>query len=431
MRTVLASALFAVLAACASTPADPTTEELRLAEADVYFTALTSLDQFNGTVVLLRRGETIHLAAHEMSGDLPPTMAVDLSSQFDLRSVSKLLAKVAVVQLTADGVLTPETRVSEFYPDFPNGDRITVRHLMDNASGLPRELTNPPTDQMSLSRDEIIALAATEALAFEPGTDTRYSNVGYHLLYSIIGEASGLGFERYVEERIFAPAGMERSGAHFFGGRKNLDTYAYGHTVDDDGIEPILEFQPDEQRPAKLYSTAEDLGRLIRFLSSEPYASVLEKDGVIAHAGGTDGKRAYVEAGVAAGYGFAFLTNYDAIPFAQLVADTRAMLKGEPYEIPAPVMRTATDLPEEIMRRYVGTYRFEEIENLELEIRFEQGGLALYQNGELGGRLKAESEFVFFEAPQSKESITFRPRTDGRYDMLLDWQGVTWEGTPL
>lgn len=398
---------------------------------DTYFDALTGLDQFNGTVLARKDGEVIHLAAYTMDGDIPPTMPVEIGSQFDLRSVSKLIAKIAVIQLEQDGALSRTDTVDRFFPDFPRGGEITVQHLMDNASGLPREFTDPPEDQLALTPGQIMGLAAIERLEFDPGTDRRYSNVGYQVLYAIIAEAAGKPFVHYVEEDIFAPAGMTRSGGHFYSTRPAPDRYAYGHYLRDDKLTAIEAFEREDLRPAHLYASAADLGLLLEYMAREPFISAIgSDDGVIAHAGGTRGKRAYIEANTEDGYGFVFLANYDEIPFEQTVADMRAILEGEPYEVPEAIFRTATDLPDDILRRYEGTYSFAELGHLKLTIRLEGGQLNVYQDGSNNGPLTPESETVFFEDPESRDSVEFRLREGGGYDMLLDWQGVQWVGEP-
>lgn len=416
------------LSACTHTEFD---EEIRDVEIDAYFSALSGLSEFNGTVLAQRDGDVVHLAAYTIPGDLPPSMPVSFDSQYDIRSVSKLVAQVAVFQLEEDGLLSRTTTVAEVFSDFPRGDEITVQHLMDNQSGLPREFTNPPEDQLSLSADDILALATDEELEFEPGTDSRYSNVGYQVLYAMIAAVSGRSFVAYTEEEIFSPAGMAASGGHFGSTRAAPVHYAFGHFERDGELVALTEFEREDLQPAHLYSSAADLNRFLDFISAAPFSGALADEEVISHAGGSRGKRAYVETNTALGYSFVFLSNYDELPFSQVVSDMRAILEGEPYAIPERVFRTGVELPIPTLRRYEGTYSFAELEHLQLTIRFENGALSVYQDGKFNGVLTPENERTFFEDPESNESVVFRRRPDGRYDMLLDWQGVRWVGEPV
>lgn len=110
--------------------------------ADTYFTKLTELGNFNG-VVLLKKGEEIILKkAYNMQSDRASRLYVNENSQFDLRSIAKLFAKLSVIQLEAERKLSKEDKLSHFIPDFPNADKISINHLMTNTSGLPRSFEN-------------------------------------------------------------------------------------------------------------------------------------------------------------------------------------------------------------------------------------------------------------------------------------------------
>jgi CubicO group peptidase (beta-lactamase class C family) len=425
---LLALALLGLSAGCTSV--SPPFQSPEDGAVEAYFDALTAMDQFNGVVLAAKNGEVVHLAAYNMDRPDLPSLAVTTESQFDLRSVTKLLARLAVYQLEAEGRLELDDPVSRHIDGLPYGDRITIRHLMTNSSGLPREFTTLKKPPSALGPDDILRALARETLAFEPGSQSRYSNTGFQLLYLLIGEIAGESFVSYVEDAIFEPAGMTRSGAHF-GGESEAEDYAFGHYLKDGTLTPVLDFPEEDIRTAIHYSTARDMQKFLRFAAEGPHADKLASDGVIAHAGGTRGKRAYVETDLGEAISFVVLANYDGIPFSQINRDMRAMLTGGEYEIPAPINRTAISLPPETLSRYEGVYTFREIENLQLVFRVESGRLVVYQNGERAGVLKPESETVFFEDPEAAESMTFEQADGGSWDVLMDWQGVRWRGEQL
>ncbi|MEJ2585721.1 MAG: serine hydrolase, partial [Robiginitalea sp.] len=145
---------------------------------DTYLEKLTSLNQFNGAVLLKKDGKVLLRKAYNMASDTSGTFYVTTESQFDLRSVAKLFAKVAVRQLEKGGRLAPEDSLGTYVPGFPHGSEITVQHLMEHSSGLPRELNDSIQNTLALSPEEVVALAARESLEFRPGTREQYSNVG-------------------------------------------------------------------------------------------------------------------------------------------------------------------------------------------------------------------------------------------------------------
>ena len=68
--------------------------------------------------------------------------------------------------------------------------RVTVAHLLAHASGLP---AHEDYFQRSKGRAEILARAAAQPLAYEPGAKSIYSDIGFMLLGDIIERAHGPG----------------------------------------------------------------------------------------------------------------------------------------------------------------------------------------------------------------------------------------------
>jgi len=399
--------------------------------ADTYLQKLTSLEQFNGVVLLKKEGEVLLEKAYNMIPDTSSTLYVTTDSQFDLRSVAKLFARVAVLQLEKDGKLSFEDSVGTYLPGFPRGGEITIRHLTDHSSGLPRELNDSIQTTLSLSPDEVVALAALEPLEFEPGAREQYSNVGFQLLYYIIGKVAGDTFSGYLKKTVFEPLGMKASGSNFHPDPDHLTRYAYGHYRDrDNNLRTEKTFPPDDMKMGNLHSTVEDLDRFLTSLDPQVYKSLIH-DGRISHAGGTRGKRAYVERNFAEDYTIIFLTNYDAIPFERLVADLQKILMGHSVTMPERLQRQAVQVAPEILKQYEGTYDFVEAGHLLLTIKLERDSLWVYQKGQNNGVLLPESETVFFGDPTSRESLQFVPDGSGGFYVLMDFQGVQWKGVEV
>ncbi|MEL7452976.1 MAG: serine hydrolase domain-containing protein [Pseudomonadota bacterium] len=424
-----------ILAGCKTADPDIQTADPAIvidSKVDEYFTALTELEKFNGVVFVASDDGLLHRQAYSIRGTGVPSLPVNIESQFDLRSVSKLIAQMAIIDLVDAGQLDPADTLDRFVPDFPYADQITIQHLIDHQSGLPREFTEFDGEAIDLSPEQIVNLAKQERLEFPPGTDTRYSNIGYQLLYYMIADLSGKPFAQHVQESLFQPLGMTGSGGHFFGQNQNLSAYAYGHERDDGQVKPLLDFQAEQLKLGTLYSTIDDLGRLLGALERDPYRSELENEsGIISHAGGSDGKRAYIETNTQYGYRFAFLTNYDAIPFSQIVSDVRAIVEGRDYTVPAPINRQSISVPISVLEQYIGTYGFAELEHLQLEFRVVDGALIVVQNGEPAGSLSAETSNIFFEDATSADSFEFKLQADGSYSVFMDWRGATWEGVAI
>jgi CubicO group peptidase (beta-lactamase class C family) len=402
-------------------------KQVELKDAELYFTKLTELDDFNGVVLLKKNNEVFMSKAYNMSSDSTSTLFVNLNSQFDLRSIAKLFAKLSVILLEKEGKLSRNDKLSKFLPNFPNADQITIHHLMTNTSGLPRSFEPSSKSYIELSPDEVVALASKSKLEFEPGEKGLYSNIGFQLLYYTIGKVTNSTFEDYVNQGFFEPLGMLNSGSNFYKGKDRKQHYAFGHYDKNDEIVCECTFPDDEMKMGNLFSTVDDLNKLLSSLDPVVYQDILH-DSIISHAGGTRGKRAYIERNFEDNYTLIFLANYDGIPFEQLVKDLQSIIKGEPVIMPESINRTAIQLKPEILKQYEGTYDLVDAGHILLDIRFENDSLFLYQKEKNNGAILPESKTVFFSDPTKKESIEFVENEKGTFDMLIDFQGVQWKG---
>lgn len=399
--------------------------------ADAYLSKLTNLKQFNGVVLLKHKGEIILERAYNIQKDKNISLYVTTNSQFDLRSVAKLLAKASILQLEKDGLINKAATIETYLPDFPNGDQITIQHLLDHSSGLPREFSNDILEFVNMSPEQIVELAKKEALEFEPGSKSQYSNVGFQLVYYLIGKTSGTSFQNYLQQTFFTPLGMVHAGSHFDDTANNKHLYAYGHYLsENDSIICECSTPLDDMRLGNLYATTQDLDLFLSSLDDDQHQALIE-NGKITHAGGTRGKRAYVERDFKNDYEIIFLTNYDAIPFEKIVKDLRNIIMEKPVDMPRAVNRVPIEVAPEILSLYEGTYDLTEAGHLIFSIVLEGKELHFYQNGKDGGPIYPESEKVFFGDPNSEESITFVKDGDGFIYVLVDFQGVQWKGTRI
>ena len=119
-----------------------------------------------------------------------PPLAAAIDTPFDLASLTKVLATTTVVmQLMATGRLRLLDRVATFFEDWRGADRVavTVRDLLEHASGLPARLVDPPP----ASRREFEYEICRIALEYDPRTRSIYSDLGFILLGFIAEQRGG------------------------------------------------------------------------------------------------------------------------------------------------------------------------------------------------------------------------------------------------
>ncbi|OUJ70296.1 serine hydrolase domain-containing protein [Hymenobacter crusticola] len=133
------------------------------------------------------------------------------ASVYKIGSVSKQMVATAILLLVQQGQLQLTDSLPQFFPGAPaSWNKITVRHLLNHTSGLPRD--SPALDNMKEQPDSVLIQAAyTSSLRFVPGTQWRYCNLGYFLLADIIRQRTHESFADFMQAHLFTPYGLRQT----------------------------------------------------------------------------------------------------------------------------------------------------------------------------------------------------------------------------
>ncbi len=134
---------------------------------------------------------------------------------FRIASITKTFIGTLILQLVDDGSLALTDRVSKWYPGFPNGELITLDHLLRMRSGIADSfdeafLQDFYADPVApRTPAQMIARAAARGSEFiAPDTLTRYNNVNFVMLGEIAQKVTGQDIRVLLQERIYRPLGM-------------------------------------------------------------------------------------------------------------------------------------------------------------------------------------------------------------------------------
>ena len=180
--------------------------------------------------------------------------------RFRIGSVTKTFTATIVFQLVQEGTLRLDSTLEEHLPGVvPRGGEITIRHLLGHRSGLANITEYPgwlKEAERSPSTSPINSLrfAASKPLAFEPGSQERYSNTNYIALGLVIEKVTGRSYAEELEQRILDPLGLERT---------ELPTTRRLADLDDGGYNPNLPWAA-----GAIVSNAHDLSRFYSALLS-------------------------------------------------------------------------------------------------------------------------------------------------------------------
>ena len=137
-------------------------------------------------------------------------------TKFKIGSITKIFTAVLTMKLVEMGIIDLDRPVSTYITEFPqrNGQKITVRHLLNHTSGIPQHFIAIPdyfnkNDKFFQTPREYYAHFWENILAHEPGEQQTYSSPGYHLLSVILERATGQCYRELLDEHIFGPLGMK------------------------------------------------------------------------------------------------------------------------------------------------------------------------------------------------------------------------------
>ena len=136
-----------------------------------------------------------------------------VNTVFQMGSVGKQFTAAAILLLAEEGRLGLDDSVVRHVRGGPAAWRgITLRHLLTHTSGLGDYDNAIPQLDREYSPPELIALIASQPLAFRPGSGYRYSNSGYALLGFVVEAVSGEHLGDFLSRRVFVPLGMNATG---------------------------------------------------------------------------------------------------------------------------------------------------------------------------------------------------------------------------
>ena len=202
---------------------------------------------------------------------------------FIIGSLTKSFTALAVMQLVEDGKVELDAPVQRYLPWFRVADplasaQITVRHLLNQTSGLPQlSGLRPMTDfDDSPGATERQARAlSTLVLARPVGSAWEYCNMNYNLLGLIIEAASGESYEVCVQNHIFTPLQMTHTYTSQAEAKQNGLAVGHQYWFDLPFATPNMPIPHGSLPAAVLISTSEDMARyLIAHLNEGRYGDV-------------------------------------------------------------------------------------------------------------------------------------------------------------
>ncbi len=247
---------------------------------DSYLQAEMQRQQIPGlSLAIVKDGKPFYVKSYGVATLEHPVPALP-QTVYQIGSIGKQFTAVAVMMLANEHRLNLDDPLSKYLPEIPSSwSHITLRLMLNHQSGIA-QFTTPQRQLLDLAHDytdeELIQLAASQPLDFEPGTDVSYSDTGYVLLGFVINRVAGMFYGDLLQQRVFAPLGMRRT--RVISDTDIIQDRASGYEKRADGtlrnqtaVSPALNRTAD----GSLYSTVVDLMK---------WDKALDGDAVLPHA---------------------------------------------------------------------------------------------------------------------------------------------------
>lgn len=388
-----------------------------VAKLEELMSAYASQYKFNGAVSVSYKGKVLLDKGYGLrnAGDKTPN---DQKSIFQIGSITKQFTATVILRLQEEKKLNVADKLSKYFPGYPNGDSITIEHLLTHTSGIYSYTSDPAFMQNEVSkpadRQKMMTLFKDKPLQFSPGTKWEYSNSAYSLLGYIIEDVAKMPYEQAVRRYIFTPLGMTHSGFDFthLSSRDKATGY-FRLTSDRSEPAPIVDSSVSYSAGA-IYSTTTDLYKwhqslqnntIIKKASKEKAQTpVMNKYGygwgidtvagkkTVGHSGGIHGFNTNMVSMPEDNTCVILLANVANPNLDKITKDIFAILYDMPYELPKE--KTVITVAEEVLRQYVGVYDVSP--ELIITVTVEDGKLMGKPEGQEQLQLRPEKEDAFF-----------------------------------
>lgn len=174
-----------------------------------------------GTFATLCRSSTcLSTAAGHTSFDRRQAATND--NLLSIGSNSKLVTAILTLIHVQKGSLRLDDLLTDYFPEYSLWKGVTVRHLLQHASGIPPYLFSQDGVRRTIlsvfnwhtriwQPSELVRIVAKKPLLYAPGSRVEYNNTNYILLGMILQKATGQPLATLLKADLFEPLGMQNT----------------------------------------------------------------------------------------------------------------------------------------------------------------------------------------------------------------------------
>lgn len=409
---------------------------------DLYFQTLENNNKWMGSVAVSENGKILYTKSIGYSDVATKTRPTE-TTKYRIGSISKTFTSALVLKAAEENKLSLDTKISKFFPNIKNADKISIANLLNHRSGIHSFTDNEnylSWNTQKKSEKELLKIIEDGGSDFEPDSKADYSNSNYVLLSFILEKVYNKTYPKILSEKIIKPIGLKNT---YYGGKINLtNNEANSYTFAGDWKK---ESETDLSIPmgaGAIVSTPSDLlqfsnalfnGKIISEKSLQLMETIKDNYGsglfqmpfgakkAFGHTGGIDGFTSNFGYFPAEKVAFAYTSNGSNYNNNNVAIAILSAVFNQPYEIPS---FQKVDLSSNDLDQYLGIYSSKDIP-LKITITKNDKTLMAQATGQSSFPLEATDQNIF-KFDQAGIVLEFKP-SDKK--MILKQGGKTYNFT--
>jgi D-alanyl-D-alanine carboxypeptidase len=182
---------------------------------DSLFNSIESNNQGMGMISIFQKDKQVYEKSIGYT-NIKTKKRANEETKYRIGSISKTYTAVIILQMIEEGKLSLNTYLSDFFPQIPNANKITIEDLLRHQSGLfnitrAEDLRSWITKKQK--REQMLTRFVKYAVDFQPKEKISYSNTNFILLSYIAEEVDKSSFSTIVKKRIIKRLQLKRT--HF------------------------------------------------------------------------------------------------------------------------------------------------------------------------------------------------------------------------
>ena len=151
-------------------------------------------------------------------GESRPGVPATRADHFRIGNITESLTVTLLLKLVDDGRLSLADPLSNWFPNLPGAQQVTLGMLARSISGYADFVTSPDFDDAFNANPfrrwkvpELLSLAFARPPLFAPGTSWAFSDTNFLLLARVLRRATGRPVDRLLHRRIWSELGMNET----------------------------------------------------------------------------------------------------------------------------------------------------------------------------------------------------------------------------